>query len=35
VIFFRDQDLTPEQHINFAQRWGKIMCCSGVRSCRR
>ena len=24
VIFFRDQDLTPEQHIDFAQCWGKI-----------
>ena len=24
VIFFRDQTLTPEQHIGFAQRWGKI-----------
>ena len=24
VIFFRDQDLTPEQHIEFAQRWGAI-----------
>jgi taurine dioxygenase len=24
VIFFRDQDLTPEQHIAFAQRWGGI-----------
>ena len=24
VIFFRDQDLTPEQHIAFARRWGKI-----------
>ena len=24
VIFFRDQDLTPDQHIEFAQRWGKI-----------
>ncbi len=24
VIFFRDQDLTPEQHIAFAQRWGDI-----------
>lgn len=24
VIFFRDQSLTPEQHIAFAQRWGKI-----------
>src|SRR5688572_14306509 len=24
VIFFRDQDLTPEQHIAFAQRWGQI-----------
>jgi taurine dioxygenase len=23
VIFFRDQDLTPEQHIEFAQRWGR------------
>ena len=22
VIFFRNQDLTPEQHIDFAQRWG-------------
>ena len=24
VICFRDQKLTPEQHIEFAQRWGKI-----------
>ena len=24
VIFFRDQDLTPEDHIAFAQRWGAI-----------
>lgn len=24
VIFFRDQDLTPEQHIAFAERWGTI-----------
>ncbi len=24
VIFFRDQRLTPEQHIAFAQRWGEI-----------
>ncbi len=24
VIFFRDQDLTPEQHIAFAERWGEI-----------
>ncbi len=24
VIFFRDQNLTPEQHIDFAQHWGKI-----------
>ncbi len=24
VIFFRDQSLTPEQHIAFARRWGKI-----------
>ena len=24
VIFFRDQDLTPEQHIAFARRWGAI-----------
>ncbi len=24
VIFFRDQDLTPEQHIDFAERWGQI-----------
>ncbi len=24
VIFFRDQALTPEQHIAFAERWGSI-----------
>ena len=24
VVFFRDQDLTPEQHIAFAERWGQI-----------
>lgn len=24
VIFFRDQHLMPDQHITFAQRWGKI-----------
>ena len=24
VIFFRDQDLTPEQHIAFAKRWSRI-----------
>ena len=24
VIFFRDQELSPEQHIAFARRWGKI-----------
>ena len=24
VIFFRDQELTPEQHIAFAERWGTI-----------
>jgi len=24
VIFFRDQNLTPEQHIAFAERRGKI-----------
>jgi taurine dioxygenase len=24
VIFFRDQDLTPERHIAFARRWGEI-----------
>ncbi|PON11454.1 taurine dioxygenase [Candidatus Entotheonella serta] len=24
VIFFRDQDLSPEQHIAFAERWGEI-----------
>lgn len=24
VIFFRDQDLTPEQHIAFAERWSPI-----------
>jgi taurine dioxygenase len=24
VIFFRGQDITPDQHIEFAQRWGEI-----------
>ena len=24
VIFFRDQALTPERHIAFAERWGEI-----------
>lgn len=24
VIFFRNQDMTPEQHIEFAERWGSI-----------
>ncbi len=24
VIFFRDQDLSPDQHLAFARRWGKI-----------
>lgn len=24
VIFLREQDITPEQHIAFAERWGKI-----------
>lgn len=24
VLFFRDQSLTPEQHIEFAERWGPI-----------
>lgn len=24
VLFIRDQELTPEHHIEFAQRWGKI-----------
>ncbi len=24
VIFFRDQDITPDQHIEFAERWGEI-----------
>ncbi len=24
VIFFRDQDITPDQHIEFAERWGQI-----------
>ena len=24
VIFFRDQDITPDQHIEFAERWGDI-----------
>lgn len=25
VIFFRDQNLTPDQHIQFARRWGDIV----------
>ena len=24
VIFFRDQDISPDQHVEFAQRWGEI-----------
>jgi taurine dioxygenase len=24
VIWFRDQDLTPDQHLAFAKRWGEI-----------
>ncbi len=24
VIFLRDQDITPDQHIEFARRWGEI-----------
>ena len=24
VLFFRDQDLSPEAHLAFARRWGKI-----------
>ncbi|MBV8594173.1 MAG: TauD/TfdA family dioxygenase, partial [Caulobacteraceae bacterium] len=24
VIFIEDQDLSPEQHIDFAKRWGEI-----------
>ncbi len=24
VVFLRDQDITPDQHIAFAERWGKI-----------
>ena len=24
LIFFRDQNLTPEDHIRFARQWGKI-----------
>lgn len=24
VVFFRDQDLTPDQHLAFAERWGEI-----------
>lgn len=24
VVFFRDQRLTPEEHIEFAERWGRI-----------
>lgn len=24
VVFFRDQEITPDQHIEFAERWGKI-----------
>ena len=24
VIFFRDQDISPDQHIEFAQRWSEM-----------
>ena len=24
LIFFRDQDLSPEDHLRFAKRWGEI-----------
>jgi taurine dioxygenase len=24
VIFFRDQELTPEQHLAFARRWAPV-----------
>lgn len=24
VIYFRDQDLTPDDHLNYARRWGEI-----------
>jgi len=24
LVFLRDQDMTPEQHIDFAERWGEI-----------
>lgn len=24
VLFFRDQEMSPEEHIDFAQRWGEI-----------
>ena len=24
VVFFRDQDLSPEEEIAFAEQWGKI-----------
>ena len=24
VVFFRDQDITPEQHVAFAEHWGEI-----------
>lgn len=24
VVFFRDQDITPDQHVAFAERWGEI-----------
>ena len=24
VVFFRDQDMTPDQHLEFAERWGEI-----------
>ena len=24
VIFLRDQDISPDQHIAFAERWGQI-----------
>ena len=24
LVFFRDQNISPEQHIEFAERWGEI-----------
>ena len=35
VIFFRDQGITPEQHIAFGRRFGEVLGHQGTREARR